>query len=237
MKGLCAMWGVKIDVVATGKRAMDLVKEQTYDLLLMDLQLPDINGIELVKQIRQLTTEYYKNIPIIAVTGETTTGLLSKLKEAGFTDLANKPFNPEKLLEKIYRLIGLPVENSFSTENLSDANFGTLDQLYKNKNNDYINLLNLLKMEYQKYLEALTYSIENHDLKGVRSIIHKMTPNLKTLGMGDFIDFLDNIKLEMRSKPNQFNEELMIKQLHPIFQNLITMLDQKISGISLADDQ
>jgi hypothetical protein len=64
-----------------------------------------------------------------------------------------------------------------------------------------------------------------------------MTPNLKTLGMGDFIDFLDNIKLEMRSKPNQFNEELMIKQLHPIFQNLITMLDQKISGISLADDQ
>lgn len=233
MKGLCAMWGVKIDVAATGKRAMDLLKENIYDLLLIDLQLPDANGVDLVKQIRNFDHEYYKKIPIMAVTGETTVGLGNKLENSGFNDLVNKPFNPEKLLEKIHLLIGARPGKKMQISDLSEADFATLDQIYSNKNHDYQNLLSLLKIEYEKYFEALEYSIENRDLKGVRSIIHKMTPNLKTLGLKDFIDILDNIKQQMRNKPGKFDENKVIKQLQPVFQNLIAMLEQKITSLSL----
>ncbi|MFW5759892.1 MAG: ATP-binding protein [Cyclobacteriaceae bacterium] len=237
MKGLCALWGVKIDVAATGKRAFALLQENTYDLLLIDLQLPDINGIELVKNIRAFGSEYYQNIPVIAVTGETTNGLVKKLQAAGFNDLASKPFNPQKLFEKIHSLLDKQHEGNFIIEKFSEANFGTLDQLYQNKSEDYFNLLNLLKIEYQKYFEALQYSIENHDLKGVRSIIHKMTPNLKTLGMPDVIAFLQKIKNEMRNNPASFNEQQIVHQLQPIFQNLINLLEQKIFSLEQNDDK
>jgi PAS domain S-box-containing protein len=232
MKGLCAMWGVNLDVAANAKRAMELMKEKTYDLLLLDLQLPDMNGIELVKKIRTFEQVYYKNISIIAVTGDTSTGLLKKLKLAGFNDLAHKPFNPEKLHGKISEQLGYQSETiEEKGQELSSANFATLDIIYANKKPDYLDLLRLLKIEYQKYFEALQYSIENNDLKGVRTIIHKMTPNLKTLGLVDFLTYLDQLKQEMRSKPGDFNDGMAKKQLQVIFNKLISLLDQKLSDL------
>lgn len=232
MKGLCAMWGMNIDVASTGQRALELLEDNTYDLLLIDLHLPDYNGEDLVKKIRSFASEYFKNIPIIAVTGKTSKGLAEKLKLTGFNDLATKPLNPENLQEKISAQIGSRTDGMENDEIFTDVNFGTLDQIYRNKTEDYIDLLNLLKMEYQKYFEALEYSIENGDLKGVRSITHKMTPNLKTLKMMDFISFLDNIKHEMRSNPGNFSHTRIINQLKPVFENIILMIDQKIESLT-----
>jgi len=232
MKGLCAMWGVQLDVAANGKRAMELMKEKTYDLLLMDLQLPDMNGVELVKKIRNFEQVYYKNIAIIAVTGDTSSGLLNKLKLAGFNDLAHKPFNPDILHEKISEHLGYQIETiEEKGQELSSANFATLDSLYHNKKSDYINLLKLLKIEYQKYFEALQYSIENNDIKGVRTIIHKMTPNLKTLGLLEFLTYLDQLKQEMRSNPGDFNDGMIKKQLQVTFHKLNTLLDKKLNAL------
>ena len=88
-----------IVVVENGQEALDQVKEQHYDLILMDMQMPVMNGFEATKKIRQL--EEYKNTPIIALTAFAMKGDREKCLEAGATDYIPKPIDSQEFIQKV----------------------------------------------------------------------------------------------------------------------------------------
>jgi PAS domain S-box-containing protein len=100
-------WGIDFDVVGNGRLAVQKVQEQHYDLVLMDLQMPELDGYEATRAIRRLAGERFQRLPIIALTASTRIGLEERVDSAGFTDFAGKPFKPEELFAKI-ALHGLP---------------------------------------------------------------------------------------------------------------------------------
>ena len=85
------------DAANNGTNALKLSKENRYDVILMDLKLPDIDGIEVVKQIRKTDSSSF----IIAVTAYPKSETEKKCYEAGFNDFVTKPFNIDELLTKI----------------------------------------------------------------------------------------------------------------------------------------
>jgi CheY-like chemotaxis protein len=90
-----ANWLLKIDYAVTGKEAVDKVKKNDYDLILMDLQMPGLNGYEASEQIRATG----KTIPIIALTAHAIPEIRSKAMHAGMNDCIGKPFNPDILFK------------------------------------------------------------------------------------------------------------------------------------------
>ena len=88
-----------IVVVENGQEALDQVKEQKYDLILMDMQMPVMNGFEATQKIRQL--EDYKNTPIIALTAFAMKGDREKCLEAGATDYIPKPIDSQEFIQKV----------------------------------------------------------------------------------------------------------------------------------------
>jgi CheY-like chemotaxis protein len=94
-------WGVVFDVVEDGQQAVEKVTTNHYDLVLMDLQMPVLDGYEATRKIRELSDERFRRLPIIALSASTRVGLEDKLEYAGFTDFASKPFDPEELFAKI----------------------------------------------------------------------------------------------------------------------------------------
>ncbi len=88
-----------IVVVENGQEALDQVKEQRYDLILMDMQMPVMNGFEATQKIRQL--EEYKNTPIIALTAFAMKGDREKCLEAGATDYIPKPIDSQEFIQKV----------------------------------------------------------------------------------------------------------------------------------------
>ncbi|SEW04759.1 CheY chemotaxis protein or a CheY-like REC (receiver) domain [Chitinophaga sp. YR573] len=88
-------WLLKIDYAITGKEAVDKVKENDYDLILMDLQMPGLNGYEASQQIRAAE----KTTPIIALTAHAIPEIKSKTIHAGMNDCIGKPFNPDILFK------------------------------------------------------------------------------------------------------------------------------------------
>lgn len=88
-----------IVVVENGQEALDQVKEQKYDLILMDMQMPVMNGFEATQKIRQL--EEYKNTPIIALTAFAMKGDKEKCLEAGATDYIPKPIDSKEFIQKV----------------------------------------------------------------------------------------------------------------------------------------
>ncbi|MCH6573911.1 MAG: response regulator [Bacteroidetes bacterium] len=88
-----------IVVVENGQEALDQVKEQKYDLILMDMQMPVMNGFEATQKIRQL--DEYKNTPIIALTAFAMKGDREKCLEAGATDYIPKPIDSQEFIQKV----------------------------------------------------------------------------------------------------------------------------------------
>jgi CheY-like chemotaxis protein len=91
--------GYSYDSAISGYSALDLIKENTYDLILMDIQLPDINGIEVTKQIRSqgITT------PIVATTAYSFDDELQSYIASGMNDVLLKPFRQEQILNLIQK--------------------------------------------------------------------------------------------------------------------------------------
>ena len=89
--------GFFADVVENGRLALDSLAAESYDLILMDCQMPVLDGYETTKQIRQNECGTSKHIPIIAVTANALNGDREKCLDAGMDDYMSKPFKKEKL--------------------------------------------------------------------------------------------------------------------------------------------
>ncbi|NMM48410.1 PAS domain-containing hybrid sensor histidine kinase/response regulator [Marinigracilibium pacificum] len=98
-------WNAIVDTAENGIEVIEKCKKNDYDLVLMDLQMPDMDGIEATKQIRSLNNKKFQSLPIIALTASAMMEVKRQVLEAGMNDFAAKPLNPELLYEKIYNHI------------------------------------------------------------------------------------------------------------------------------------
>lgn len=94
-------WEASVDVADNGEIAVNKLKEQDYDLVLMDLQMPVMDGYTAAVEIRKFNTA----IPIIALTASATSNVKEKVLEAGMQDYITKPFNPEEFLKRLQKYI------------------------------------------------------------------------------------------------------------------------------------
>jgi CheY-like chemotaxis protein len=102
-------WGVDFDVVADGQQALEQLEATEYELVLMDLQMPRMNGYEAASTLRLRSEERFRRLPIVALTASSRMGLQERIELAGFTDFIGKPFSPEELFTKIARYSGRPL--------------------------------------------------------------------------------------------------------------------------------
>ncbi|MBN2173573.1 MAG: response regulator [Bacteroidales bacterium] len=94
------MPGIKIDVAANGEIAVEKVQNNEYDLILMDIQMPDMDGYEATKSIRKMGGRK-SEIPIIAMTANVLKAEVDRCFDAGMDGYISKPFEPEELLHQI----------------------------------------------------------------------------------------------------------------------------------------
>ena len=93
------------DIAANGKIAIEKLQTNTYDIILMDLQMPEMNGFEATEYIRN---KMNSKIPIIALTADVTTVDLAKCKAVGMNDYIAKPVDERILYSKIVGLVKKP---------------------------------------------------------------------------------------------------------------------------------
>ncbi len=92
-----------IDIANNGKEALDMFGSSKYDLILMDIQMPIMNGIVATKKIREVESSTNTHTPIIAITAYALLGDKEKCLAAGMDDYISKPFQIEVLLKKMER--------------------------------------------------------------------------------------------------------------------------------------
>ncbi|PTB93359.1 hypothetical protein C9994_13120, partial [Marivirga lumbricoides] len=95
------MYNVDYEIAENGKEALEKIKSKAYNFVLMDLQMPLMDGFEATQKIRSLEDEYYKNVPIIALTADVSENVKDDSLASGMDDYLSKPFRPKDLVNII----------------------------------------------------------------------------------------------------------------------------------------
>jgi len=178
-------WGVNVTIVDRGQIAIDALKTKKYDLILMDLQMPGMNGIQATIKIRQ---ELLNDTPIIAMTASAMNSEREKCLEAGMNDYISKPFEPVELNRKIHSFVS---KNSTGKKGAPRV----IDMAYVNQltNDD----LQFTKDIFEIYLDRTPDSlkeIETHLADNNHILLHAEIHNLKNsvgiLGARELYDLL-----------------------------------------------
>ena len=101
--GLLKPLEMKVDLASGGKEAIRMARKTKYDIIFMDHMMPVMDGVETTEQLRALEGDYFKNVPIIALTANAQADAREKFAQAGMDDFVAKPIEMKEICSKIKR--------------------------------------------------------------------------------------------------------------------------------------
>lgn len=114
MRHTLATAGFDVRIATNGREALELARQHSFDAVFTDIHMPEMDGISLIKALRELPG--YAHIPILALTMTNTDRIKKSGKAAGATGWVNKPVSPPKLLDLLLKLglTAMPRANQFA---------------------------------------------------------------------------------------------------------------------------
>ena len=187
MKTLLDDFGFECEIAANGKIAVDKLKEKKFDIILMDLQMPEMNGFEATEYIRKVMKS---DIPIIALTADVTTVDVQKCKEVGMNDYISKPVDERLLYSKLINTIKKPVliiekkiEGNIRTEKLKYVDMSYLLKLTKSNPKLMTDMITVYLKQTPPLISTMKKSFLDKDWDLLQATIHKMLPSFTIMGM------------------------------------------------------
>ncbi|WP_291885977.1 response regulator [Chryseobacterium sp.] len=167
-----------------GQEALDQCKHQVFDLILMDVQMPVMDGIEATKYICLLPD--YKNVPIIGVTAGNITGEKEKCLESGMSDFLPKPLRQNDLLNMLKKYLAHEQGEATKEDDLPIEEYLNMDMLKEQIGDDEgfkTFFLNLVIQELTQSSEKLKKITEKRDLDAAKAFLHKLKGTSGTAGL------------------------------------------------------
>lgn len=200
-------WGYDLDIAANGKEALLMVQKNTYDLILMDIQMPEMDGYMATKAIRKLEDKTKKEIPIIALTAHASKEEAQKCLDIGMNAYVSKPFDSRVLLDKIIHLTTNKGEALQDTTQINKDIESTtlpydLTYLIEHADGDQSFLTEMISIylaDTPGALEELKSDISAKDYEKIKTTSHSMKGLFLTLGVNEAARLLKEIETVSQS--------------------------------------
>lgn len=215
VKTMLESWGGSVDIAVNGKEAIDKVKEHRYDLILMDIQMPEMDGITATRHIRELPDAEKAQIPIIAFTANTLQGDAKLYRDAGMNDYITKPYAEEKLHEKITEVLNLaskpaePIESApvydeptSSTEPEEKLyNISMIEAIGKS-NPAFVEKMIVMFVDFVgKDFEKIKDAASKNNWTEVAQIAHKLKSTFGNMGVTSLVPYVTDLETQT-GEPN-----------------------------------
>jgi len=223
MKTLLDDFGFNRDVASNGKIAVEMLQKKAYDVILMDLQMPVMNGFEATEFIRKIMKS---TVPIIALTADVTTVDLAKCRSVGMNDYISKPVDEKLLFAKIIEQLKKPslLKEIDVIMNNEDKNikpikrFNFVDLSYLNKHTKgnqklMMEMIALYLEQTPSLIVTMKQSLFDKDWKSLSGAIHKMIPSFAIMGINKDFEQLAK-KIQHFENPMLNSDELGHMVLH-----------------------
>lgn len=218
-KKLLEQEGAEVSTCSDSKKVLTLLSKNKFQIILTDIQMPQMNGFELVKKIREKKDKYFAELPIIALSARSD---ISKenYKMAGFTTFLSKPMAFDTLIDKICELVKCNVgsaENKTEMETkVETKGIHSLIEFVKDDNETSLDILNVFSAENKIKIKDLTTSLNTNNWEQIKSTAHKLLPLMKMIGATDIVKLCvdlengeknsDKVKILIELVQNKNNE-------------------------------
>jgi len=220
---------VNLTKVENGVQAIEILKKESFDLILMDIQMPDMNGIEATNIIRN---ELKMRTPIIALTANSFGSEIDEVMEVGMNDYLIKPFEEQDLINVITKHytvipkkknITLAVAVVNTTKKLS-YNLQKLEKLSKGNTAFLKKMCNLFVKLTPDYLKQINRLYEERNISSLKKLAHKMKPSIDYMG-------ITSLKQDISDLEHLNNDNYSLKKLKSLVDNTTSILTEVVSQI------
>jgi PAS domain S-box-containing protein len=200
-------WHCTIEDAENGQIALEKIRKKDFDVILMDIHMPILDGIEAARTIRTSMPEPKCNIPIVAFTANALKGDKNKYLEVGMNSYISKPFMPDELYTILAQFYVAKTNNKPNNNQLTD-----LTHLRKMSNNDESFMQDMIKAFCDNtplILEQLEKSCKEKNWEEVGALAHKLKPNLAFMGISSLKDPI--LDIEHSGKNGEKTADLPVK--------------------------
>ena len=186
-KSILQQWNCAVDIAENGLVAIEKIKSKFYDVVLMDVQMPVMDGYEATRAIR-LMDSHMRHAPIIALTANATKTDIEKCLSSGMNDYLPKPFTPNDLYRKIFRDLRVKTKkNGTSNKDISEQKSGfDLAYLRSVSDNNHEFLQEMIQTFVQtmpSLLNEMNHALSEKNWKKLSRLAHQIKPSFGLLGM------------------------------------------------------
>lgn len=220
---------LKVMEANNGAQALELLRREKFDLILMDLQMPVMGGIEATQIIRN---EMRLDIPIVALTANAFKSEVEKCLNAGMNDYLPKPFEEEDLARIISKNLG--TETTPKSQTTSDTSQSVAKgQLYNlrrlieisNNDRDFVHEMLVLFLETTpRSIEEIQQCLSREDVARIRAIAHRMKPSLDNMGISSTLNLVREIEAFDEKKQPYSKLTQMVKTLCTTLEHVLEQI-------------
>jgi PAS domain S-box-containing protein len=231
------------DSAENGKIAQDFLRQNKYDLVLMDIRMPIMDGYESTIRLRNMKGSPNQHIPVIALTASALLDEKEKALEAGMNFHITKPYRPEKLIEAMSLLL----QERPLTQNALEGEHESSEIFCKSDLREYFDgdLEYMLEI-FRLFTKGTPDEIRNLEIKlnaslweDVRQIIHKIKPNMKMVGLSHLFRKASELEARITLGDTALMKPLVLKFIDECNLGLdavqleISRLEEKLSSVKL----
>lgn len=240
--------GLSAMIANNGKEALDMLKKDAFDLVLMDIQMPVMDGLTATREIRAREDEYFKKVPILAMSARAFQKDTEECLQAGMNAHIVKPIDPSILYEEMAKFLTIAAETPatvvadeadvLSSEDREFVNqfqkvrdFDAATGLYHSNNsrNIYLKIMQGFVRDYGGNGIDLRRLLENHDYEQATRIVHTIKGLCGTIGAG----LVQKQGAELESQLSQKNCNMAtFGAFENSLKNLVQDLEIVLSGIA-----
>jgi signal transduction histidine kinase/HPt (histidine-containing phosphotransfer) domain-containing protein/ActR/RegA family two-component response regulator len=253
LTGLLRKWELEYDIALNGKEATEFAAAHPYSLILMDIQMPIMDGNEATLVIRN-TQNPNTNVPIIALTASALLDRKARAAATGMTDFVTKPFNPTQLLEKLHQylpkngsksavanaeLVEMSIgETIFSFDKRLDVAF--MNDFYEGDLEHACEMFDIFLNDSLKDLSKFSPALKATNWELMASLAHKLKPTFAMVGLTQITQYVENLEKSVKQdNPNiQITESLLnrilleVNRFKPILEQELLQLKSSVAKIS-----
>ncbi len=239
MRTLLDEFGFGCEVASNGKIAIEKLQNDSFDIILMDLQMPEMNGFEATEYIRNTL---HSTIPIIALTADVTTADLAKCRSVGMNDYIAKPVDEKVLYSKIIGSVKKPLivdeeqENGNSTT--QTIKYTDLDYLIRRTKSNPILMMEMISLYLEQtppLISAMKQSWKEKDWNSLYAAVHKIIPSFAIMGISaDFEEMARKIQEFAKNQQQTEGISAMVLEVENVCVHACEELEVEFNAIKNA---
>ena len=215
------LWECPYEIASSGFLALEKTAQKKFDIILMDIHMPEMDGCETTVKIRTDENNLNQKTPIIALTAAALLEEKNRALESGMDDFLTKPFSPKQLQNRLGRFLDIEVEepdhqvNTLLTQDeVVNIDFTYLLEMSRGDESFVREMIEIFLSEIPAAMTQLAEEVEEKNWIKISNISHRIKSNYMMLGMKVQQD--NALTIETSIKSNDFEPEEIITRLHQL---------------------